>query len=262
VKRLAELVVPQNAAALQLAAVAALGRIADERVPELLTAGWNGHSPALQAQILDVLLSRAGWQNRLLDLVEKKTIPAAEIDAARRQRLLAHRQESIRTRAAKIFEGAINVDRRRVLDEYKELTTLPGDSRRGKAIFAKSCSICHRLEGVGHEIGPDLQALANKSPLSLLAEILDPNRNVDTRYLAYVAVTRSGRSFTGLLASESATSITLRAQEGKNQVLLRSELEELQSTGKSLMPEGLEKDLSKQDVADLIAYLTSTSLQR
>ena len=254
-KQLAEFLVPQNSAALQSGAVAALGRIADPRVPELLTRGWSAHSPALKGQILDVLLSRAAWQHQLLELVEKRIIPAAEIDATRRQRLLAHRQQTIRTHAAEVFEGAINADRRKVLNDYKEVETLSGDSRRGKGIFAKSCSICHQVEGVGHAVGPDLQALSNKSPLYLLTEILDPNRNVDSRYVAYVGVTRSGRTFTGLLASESATSITLRAQEGKEQVLLRSELDELQSTGKSLMPEGLEKELSKQDVADLTAYL-------
>ncbi len=254
-KLLADLVVPQNSTALQSAAIAALGRIDDERVAELLTSGWNAHSPALKGHILDVLLSRDSWQSRLLDLIENKMIAAPEVDAARRQRLLAHRQEKIRTRAAKVFEGAINADRRKVLDDYKEVETMVGDSRRGKAVFAKSCSICHRIEGFGHEVGPDLRALSNKSPLYLLTEILDPNRNVDSRYLAYVAVTRSGRTFTGLLSSESATSITLRAQEGKEQVLLRSELDELQSTSKSLMPEGLEKELTKQDVADVIAYL-------
>lgn len=256
-KTLSEVIVPQNSAALQSAAVAALGRIADPRVPELLTAGWNAHSPSLKGQILDVLLSRNAWQRQLLDRIENKSIPAAQVDAARRQRLLAHRQEQIRTRAAKLFDGAISADRRKVLDDYKEAVMLAGDSRRGKAIFAKSCSICHRLENAGHAVGPDLQAISNKSPLYLLTEILDPNRNVDTRYLGYNAVTQSGRTFTGLLAGESATSITLRAQEGKEQVLLRSELDELQSSGKSLMPEGLEKELSKQDVADLIAYLTA-----
>jgi putative heme-binding domain-containing protein len=257
VKRLAELVVPQNSAALQSAAIATLGRIGDARVSELLTVGWTAHSPGIKGQIFDVLLSRDAWQSQLLDLVEKKAIPANEVDTTRRQRLLTHRQEQIRTRAAKLFDGAISADRRKVLDDYKASETLVGNVQRGKAVFAKSCAICHRVEGVGHIVGPELQALSNKSPLYLLTEILDPNRNVDSRYLAYAAVTRSGRSLTGLLASESATSITLRSQEGKEQVLLRSELEELQSTGKSLMPEGLEKELSKQDLADLIAYLTA-----
>src|SRR5205823_6623384 len=72
----------------------------------------------------------------------------------------------------------------------------------------------------------------------------------------YVATTRSGRTFTGILDAETTASITLRGQEGKEQTLLRNELDEFASTGKSLMPEGLEKDLSQQDLADLIAYLT------
>ncbi len=256
-KLLSGLLVPQNSAALQSAAVAALGRIDDARIPAVLSADWDAHAPALKGQILDLLLSRDAWQRQLLDAIEKKSIPAAQVDAARRQRLLAHRDKQMRTRAAKVFDGAISADRRRVLDAYKEAATAPGDARRGKAVFAKSCSICHRLEDTGHAVGPDLQALANKTPLYLLTELLDPNLNVDTRYLAYVAVTRAGRSYTGLLASESATSITLRAQEGKEQVLLRSELDDFRSTGKSLMPEGLEKELTKQDLADLITYLTA-----
>src|SRR5262249_25019020 len=138
---------------------------------------------------------------------------------------------------------------------YADVTSLKGDRTRGKDVFAKRCSVCHRLEGVGHEVGPDLAALANKSAAYLLQEILDPNRNVDSRYLEYVAQTKAGRTFNGLLAAETATSITLRGQEGKEQVLLRTDLEELSSNGKSLMPEGLEKDVGKPDMADLIAYL-------
>src|SRR5262249_25964788 len=133
--------------------------------------------------------------------------------------------------------------------------TLKGDVVRGKAAFAKRCSVCHRLEGVGYEVGPDLAALSNKSAAYLMQEILDPNKNVDSRYLEYVAETKAGRTFNGLLAAETATSITLRGQEGKEQVLLRADIDSLSSNGKSLMPEGLEKDVKKQDMADLIAYL-------
>jgi putative membrane-bound dehydrogenase-like protein len=256
-KQLGELLTPQNSFALQSAAVAALGRSDDPSVPRRLTANWAAYSPTLKGQILDLLLSRAAWHGLLLDSIEKKTIPAAEVDTARRQRLLSHRDAAIRARAAKVFAGAIDADRRRVLDSYKEVTMLAGDRRRGQMVFTKSCSVCHRLDDVGHAVGPDLAALANKTPLYLLTEILDPNRNVDSRYLGYTAITRAGRTFTGLLADESATSISLRGQEGKETTILRSEIDELQSSGKSLMPEGLEKELSKQDVADLIAYLTA-----
>ncbi len=253
---LGKLLVPQNAAGLQSAALTVLGRIGDERVPGLLTTGWKAHTPALKSQILDLLLSRAAWQRQLLDLVEKKVIPAADVDLTRRQRLLTHRDAALRERAAKLLEGTVNPDRQKVVDAYKEATTLPGDARRGKDIFAKACAACHSLEGVGHNVGPDLRTVATKTPLYLLTEILDPSRNVDSRYVSYIALTRAGRTFTGILASETATSITLRGQEGKDQVLLRGELEEFQGTGKSLMPEGLEKELTKQNLADVIAYLT------
>jgi putative membrane-bound dehydrogenase-like protein len=252
-----KLLVPQSSPALQTAAVAALGRVPDDGVAGSLTGGWKGHSPALQAQILDLLLSRDAWQRQLLQSLENGAVPPAALDAARRQRLLTHKDESVRARAAKLFAGATSADRQKVLQEYQAVASMTGDAARGKAIFAKTCAACHRLHGVGHAVGPDLAALSNKSPAYLLTEILDPNKNVDSRYINYVAATRSGRTFTGILASESATSITLRGQEGKEQVLLRSELEQLQSTGKSLMPEGLEKDLSRQDLADLIAYLAS-----
>jgi putative membrane-bound dehydrogenase-like protein len=253
--KLARLLTPRNSAALQSAVLAALARRADDDTAAQLLAGWKGYTPALKSQVLDLLLSRDAWRDELLSALEKKGVPPGHIDAARRQRLLTHKDAEVRKRAAKVFEGTTNADRQKVLKDYAEVATMKGDATRGKAVFEKRCSVCHRLEGVGHEVGPDLAALANKSAAYLLQEILDPNRNVDTRYLEYVVQTKSGRTFNGLLAAETATSITLRGQEGKEQVLLRADIDSLSSNGKSLMPEGLEKDVGKQDMADLLAYL-------
>src|SRR5206468_8347421 len=86
-----------------------------------------------------------------------------------------------------------------------------------------------------------------------------PNKNVDTRYIEYQAILKNGRTIAGVVAAETAASITLRGQEAKEEVILRSEIYELHSTAKSLMPEGLEKDLPKQAMADLIGYLTGKS---
>jgi putative heme-binding domain-containing protein len=142
-----------------------------------------------------------------------------------------------------------------VLAAFRDVTSLAGDAARGKAVFTKSCAACHRLRDLGHAVGPDLAAVTNRSPEFLLIAILDPNREVDPRYVEYLAVTKAGRTLTGILASESATSITLRGQEGREEVLLRTDLEDLQSTGKSMMPDGMEKDLSRQALADLLAFL-------
>jgi putative membrane-bound dehydrogenase-like protein len=254
--QLTQLLVPQNSAAIQSAALAGLGRISDDRVADIVISGWSTQSPTLKSQVLDLLLTRKDWQRKLVTALEKGQIPAAQIDAARRLRLLENRDTAIRAAAVKLFEGATNADRQKVVQEYRDVITMTGDSRRGKEAFAKRCSVCHRLQDVGFIVGPDLAALANKSPEYLLISILDPSKEVDSRYIEYVATTKVGRTFTGILASETATSITLKGQEGKEQSLLRADLDELQSTGKSLMPEGLEKDLTKQDLADVMAYLS------
>jgi putative membrane-bound dehydrogenase-like protein len=255
---LGQLLVPQNPVSIQTAAIDGLGRIPDKRVAALLIAGWKSYTPSLKMQVLDLLLSRAAWQQELLRGIEHHDVPAANIDAKHRERLLNQKDERVRMRAAKLFASAISPDRQKVLESYRAVASMPGDRTRGRAIFAKTCAVCHRLQDVGHEVGPDLAALSNKTPQYLLTAILVPNQSVDARYLEYLAVTKTGRVLTGILANEAATSITLKGQEAKEQVLLRSELEELKSTGKSLMPEGLEKDLSRQDLADLIAFLTGS----
>src|SRR5947209_10335610 len=88
-----------------------------------------------------------------------------------------------------------------------------------------------------------------------LVDILDPSREVDPRYLAYQVTTRRGQVLTGLIAAETASSLTLKRGEGAEDTILRSQIDRVESTGKSLMPEGLEMQLTRQDLADLIAYL-------
>jgi len=127
--------------------------------------------------------------------------------------------------------------------------------------FKKTCSTCHRLENEGVEVGPDLlSALRNKSKEQLLSDMLDPSREVDPRYINYVVNTKAGRTFSGMIAAETASSVTLRRAEKAEDTILRSQIEDILATPKSLMPEGLEMQLTKQDAADVIAYLQSVSM--
>ena len=88
--------------------------------------------------------------------------------------------------------------------------------------------------------------------------ILDPNRAFETKYASFTIATGDGRVLNGLVSNESATAVTLRRQDGKEDVLLRSQIDEMASSGQSLMPEGIEKDLKPRDLADLIAFLASS----
>ncbi len=257
VKVLGQLLSPVHPPKVQHAAVEAFERISSDNVPGILAARYRELSPTVQPQVVDAIMSRDAWYPLLFAEIAKGAIPASSITAAQRQELVAHPNKEIRERAMELLAASYNADRQEVIRQYKSALDLTGDAERGKAMFAKSCSQCHRLGDVGHAAGPSLTMVVSKTPSFLLQEILDPNRNVDSRYISYVAATKEGLIRTGILSSESSNSVTLTAAEGKQFTLLRAEIDELRATGKSLMPEGMEKDLSHQAVADLIAFLKS-----
>ena len=139
---------------------------------------------------------------------------------------------------------------------------MKGDKAAGATVFKKLCASCHRLGNEGVEVGPDLAALNDKSPEALVIAILDPNRAFEAKFANFSIATVDGRVLNGLIAGESATAVTLRRQDGKEDVLLRSQIEEMTASGQSLMPEGLEKDLKPHDLADLIAFLVTAGSAR
>ena len=248
---------PRTDSELQQSALARLQTLDLGQTAEGLLEGWPGYSPALRGPILETLLSRVAWQRALLDAVAAGTIVPAEIDLARRERLLQSRSVEIRDLAVQHLRSKVDPDRAAVLAQYDEALAAPGSPEQGRKVFSRLCVQCHMLDGMGHAVGPDLSIVATKSPRYLLQEILDPNRNTDSRYLGYTALTTDGQTIAGVLAQESANSVTLRAAEAREYTLLRSALDELRSTGKSLMPEGLEKDLPVAQMRDLLAYLGS-----
>ena len=259
---LAGLLSPRNSRELQSAAVAALTQFGNQKTPAILLERWKSFGPGLRAEVLNALLSRSAWSQSVLTALEQKTILPAEIDASSRQHLLSSKDKKIRQQAERLLASSLNSDRMKVVEEYSKVLELKGNAEAGHQIFIKRCSVCHQLNQEGKPIGPDLSALTDKSHQALVTAILDPNRAIENKYVSYLAVTVNGLTFNGLLAAESGESITLVQNDGKTKTLLRNDLEELLSTGKSLMPEGLEKDMTPQDLADVITYLNATELPR
>ncbi|HEV8607274.1 MAG TPA: PVC-type heme-binding CxxCH protein, partial [Tepidisphaeraceae bacterium] len=256
---LASLLAPQTPQDLQSAAIATLARLRQEDVPATLLGKWKGFSLSLRSQVADVLLARNEWVEPLLEALEKGKVSPADIDAARRQRLLQHRSNAIRSRAEKIFADAINPDRQKVLEAYSAATTLGGDARHGAEVFTKTCATCHKVGEIGQHVGPDLRSVGDKSPQSLLIAIIDPNRAVEAKYTNYVAETKGEDVASGIISSETGTSLTLISADGKPQVILRDNLKSLRSTGTSLMPENLENEYTPRDLADLIAFIRAAN---
>jgi putative membrane-bound dehydrogenase-like protein len=259
---LGELLSPQTPAVLQEGVVAAIAKLHQPKVADVLLSQWRSVGPAVRSSILDVLISRDEWTADLLDHVEKKQINVHEIDIGRRQQLASLKNRTLADRATKLLAASVDKDRVKVIERYHSALTLHGDANHGRQLFEKTCTVCHRLNDVGHSVGPELVALTDKSPQALLVAMLDPNRAVEQKYVVYTAVTNQGRQYTGILAAETGSSITLLQQENKQTTVLRGELEELSSAGKSLMPEGLEKDFKPQDVSDIMSYVASTGPSR
>jgi putative heme-binding domain-containing protein len=252
---------PTSPDELQLAIVEAVVRTQDSSWLKSIFGRWASLSPKVRTAAIDALLPSKKGLQALLGAMEAKTVQISVLTPTQRMRLLQTKDSASAARAMALLGSAIKTDRQQVIDRYRSVLTMPGDAGRGSQIFAKHCATCHRLNQVGHQVGPDLASLGDKSPAALLIAILDPNRAVEARYLNYVAVTKAGRTVTGILGQETSTSITLIGPDSKTETLLRGDLEELATTGKSAMPEGLENDLPVQDLADVMAHVRGLSPQ-
>jgi putative membrane-bound dehydrogenase-like protein len=239
---------------LRLALVRALDASSSPQAADLLLSGWPAASPSLRREILEALLRRPERTAALLTALEKGQVAAAELDPLRVQQLRQHPDAALRQRAHRVLQSPAG-DRQAVLDRYRLALTLPAQARRGREVFRKHCASCHVVAGLGTPVGPDISDMRNKVPEQLLRDILDPNAAIDGNYITYLVTTRDGKTYTGLLATETPTAIVLKRAENQQDTILRSEIEDIRSTGRSLMPEGLEKELSPQALADLIAFL-------
>ena len=135
-----------------------------------------------------------------------------------------------------------------------------GDSVRGAILFPQkklNCALCH-AQGATDLLGPDLTLIGKDVDDEHFVEsILQPSKVIQKGFESIQALTVDGRVQTGMIQNESANSITLRRPDNQNITLLRVDIEEMRSTGLSFMPEGLEKELDHQAMADLLAYLRS-----
>src|SRR5204863_221438 len=135
------------------------------------------------------------------------------------------------------FKGSQLSQRKDVVAAYQKALDLKGDAKSGKELFKKNCAACHRLEGVGEQIGAELGAIKDRGPDFILLNILDPNREVLPKFITYVATTDAGLTVSGMITAETATGITVRRPDGTTTTILRVNIEESRSTGMSLLPE-------------------------
>ncbi|MCE9607677.1 MAG: c-type cytochrome [Planctomycetia bacterium] len=239
-------------AALRKSEVGSLGKLVVSKLPML--------APSTRPAAIALLLSRVEWTWALFDALDAGAVQAGELALDQKMALTSHPSFDVRQRARAVFArsgGLPNPDRQKVLEELQPLTEKSGDAAAGKLVFTKNCAKCHQHSGEGTKIGPDLTGMAVHPKRELLAHLIDPNRSVEGNFRVYTVVTDDGRVLTGLLASETKTSVELIDAEGKRLQLQREAIEELTASPKSLMPEGFEKQVTRDDIVNLLEFLTT-----
>lgn len=252
---LGPLAVSDESQVVRMAAIAALAKLPDVKAWPPLLDGFSGETPTMQRAILDGLTAKPDRVALLLDAIESGAVKPTELDVNRAKQLLDHADATIKQRVEKLLASAVPADRAKVLGEYHGVLDLESDPARGQAIFQKNCATCHRINNVGTDVAPDISDSRERLPEQLLADIIQPNRAIDSNYFSYTLVTTEGLTHTGILTAETSTSVTLKQAEGKTITLPRDQIDDLRSDGVSLMPDGLEKNISPQEMADLIAFI-------
>ncbi|MCL4788551.1 MAG: c-type cytochrome [Verrucomicrobia bacterium] len=238
----------------RLAAVAQLASSTDTHVNGPLLSAWAVNTPKVQEAILDAMFARRDRLPTLLDALESRMVEPRTLSAFQRVTLLEHDDDTVRQRAAKLLTitGGANDE---VFQRYSLALAAPRDRAHGERVFREHCATCHKLNDIGFAVGPDLSAEFLRAEEAILRDILAPNDTLTAGYATYVIETTLGETFSGILASESATSITLRMPVGLEQVVLRKDVARLHRLEVSLMPEGLIENLEPGDVADVIAFV-------
>ncbi|HVJ66683.1 MAG TPA: PVC-type heme-binding CxxCH protein, partial [Caulifigura sp.] len=240
---------------LAAAAVATAGVQSDPRVVPMLLENYSARSPSLRREIQAVVFRSEPRIAAFLDEVDAGRIAAAEIDPVRMQQLGRVKNAELKERAAKLIAANRPADRTEVIERYQPALTRKGDPAHGRELFTKNCAQCHRIGTVGVNVAPDISDSRVKQPTQLLTDILDPNRAIDNNYFNYLVIDRDGTIYNGIIATETSTSITLRQAEDKRVTLARENIEQIKSTGQSLMPVGLEKLLTVEDMSDVISFI-------
>jgi putative heme-binding domain-containing protein len=217
--------------------------------------------PQNQNDAIDRLLSTTRGALVLLRAVDAKRLtPAASALAIAKG--TGHAVAVIRDLFERYLPASQRVKRLGTMVDAAQLLKLPGDAARGKRVFfyteGVACRNCHRIGRDGVELGPDLTTIGKKyDRTQLLESILEPSKRLDPPYVTYLAETHDGRVLSGLLVERNEREVVLKDAQNKVVRLPRADVAQLVTQQQSLMPELLLRDLTAQQVADLLAYLGS-----
>ncbi|APZ93378.1 PVC-type heme-binding CxxCH protein [Fuerstiella marisgermanici] len=227
---------------------------------EVIIKALPSMTPKTKSTALSVVLGKPVWARSLLAAVEAKEFDLNELSLEQKQSLRSFPDRSLRARAEKLLAmggGLPDADRDKVLQSLMHVTEKTGNVDAGREVFKKICAACHQHGEMGKKIGPNLTGMGVHPKHELLTHIIDPSRSVEGNFRLYSVLTLDGKVINGMLAGETRTSITIVDSQAKEISVAREDIEELIASRKSVMPEGVEKQITEQGLTDLLEFLTA-----
>jgi putative membrane-bound dehydrogenase-like protein len=252
-----KLIEPRAPEPVQIAAVHALGRVPGAEVGRFLIAHWRAMTPAVRAEAADAMFLDPSRPGLLLAAIKSGDVQSWTLAFRPKRNLLMSRDAAIRQEAHDLLEEKSG-EREQVLQRYAAALQMNADAERGRQVFERVCAKCHKLNSVGHDVGPDLATIRNRPPELILPDIIMPNKSIAQGYESYVVETRSSGIIEGVLGPQSPTTITIRHEDGKEDVIRREDINDMHVTNLSAMPADLEKEVSVQQMADLLKYIKTS----
>ncbi len=166
---------------------------------------------------------------------------------------MGQRNENLRNRSRAIFTAN---NERQVNIAYQPALRMKGDAVKGKAVYQQNCAICHQIRGeMGVSIGPDLGTIHNWSPEAIMANTLASNLSISSGYELWSVEMTNGETLQGIIASETPVAITVRNYGSLDKTINRKDIKSLKAFNMSIMPTGLDAQISQAEMPDLLAFL-------
>ena len=249
----------QNSVDLRQQVLACLGRLETPDVATFVLTKLDDFEPELRPRALELLTQRPEWSGPLLTAIAEQKLSKDALNLNQLRRIASFDNPQLKAQFTAIY-GALregrDPDRERLVKLMKNfLEAVPGDPHRGATAFKKVCAQCHKIYGEGADVGPDITRNGRNNWDQLLSNVFDPSLVIGAGYQARQLLTVDGRVLTGLPAEESDQRVVLKVQGGKIETIAREDIDEYKVSDVSMMPEELEKQLTKQEIADLMSYL-------
>ncbi|MEO1972974.1 MAG: c-type cytochrome, partial [Pirellulaceae bacterium] len=243
-------------------AISGLGNFDAARIPQELLALLPKLNDDLRAVTVEVLATRSSWTVALLGELKAGRIEKDSIAMPSVRRMLLLSDPQVERRVTEIWGivlGATTDEMQQAMARIRQvLIEGTGNPYNGREMFAQTCAKCHRLFDKGQNIGPDLTAFKRDDIDNMLLNIVNPSLAIREGYETYVIYTIDGRVLSGLVTDKDNQVVTLRAADGRVHVIQVDDIDEMRAVPTSIMPEGVFKELTDQQLRDLFAYLRGT----